>query len=56
MGFDNPVRIAYQAESMTLGIGRITTDLSPAIGGSSTYRSSFVVLDAGTHSCKPVSS
>jgi len=50
MGFDNPVRIAYQAESKTLGIGRITTDLSPAIGGLSTYRSSFVVLDAGTHS------
>ncbi|KLO05927.1 hypothetical protein SCHPADRAFT_917631 [Schizopora paradoxa] len=45
MGIDNPVRISYQAESNTFGIGRVSTDIRPA-GVLSTSRSSFVVLDA----------
>lgn len=55
MGTDNPVRIAYQAESKTFGIGRISTDVRPATG-TNTCRSSFVVLDAGTHTRKSISS
>ena len=43
MGTDNPVRIAYQTESKTFGIGRI--DVRPG-GVVTTCRSSFVVLDA----------